>query len=67
MKETTYDKLKREREELIDALKAVKQFHEALDNYQTAAYKGDALLELEGKREQWNKKLGNIAPILEDK
>jgi hypothetical protein len=64
-KEMYSEKMARERYELVEAIQAVIEFHGALDHYQNAAYKGDALKDVEHKRSVWQGKLERVKTYLE--
>lgn len=49
-----------------DALKAVIDYHKALDYYQFAPFKGDAGKDVDEKKKKWEEKLGEIRPHLEE-
>jgi len=66
LKETFSEKMARERHELAEALRAVIDFHNALDYFHSAAYKGDALRDLEAKRGRWKELQGKIYPYLKE-
>ena len=62
--ESYIERLQRERALLIEAIAAVKEFHEARSNYDNSPYKFDAGKVVEAKRETMLAKFAQVEPLL---
>lgn len=64
MAETYIERLQREKGELIGAIAAVKEFHEAMKVYENSPYKFDAGKVVDAKREIMLAKFAQVEPLL---
>ena len=60
-------RLQRERDELIQAIIAVQEFHEARGNYENSPYKFDESKNVDAKREIMLGKFARVEPLLKPK
>ena len=63
-RESTVERLLREKAELASVIVAYDRFHEALDKVHNTAYKGDAIKALDAAREAMKKARAAVEPIL---
>ena len=63
-RESTMERLLREKAELASVIVAYDNFHAALDRYHNTAYKGDALKALEAARNAMKQARAGVEPIL---
>jgi len=67
VKEHYVTKLQGEKKDLVAAVEAVVIFHRSLDKFENAAFRGDALAEVNRCRDIWKEKLEKVKPYLEEK